>query len=82
MIRYWNNSNLPKTVNVPVGSVMVRTIVCHVNGHDRVVDLLRADRLIFFLVRNDKSFSGWSTSDADALLSSGIRKPLTRSANN
>lgn len=73
VIRYWNNYNLPKTVIVPHGNVMVRTIVCRINGSDRVVDLLRADELVFFLVRSDKMFSGWSTLDAEILLNSGIR---------
>lgn len=73
VIRYWNICNLPKTVIVPHGNVVVRTIVCRINGSDRVVDLFRADELVFFLVRSDKMFSGWSTLDAEILLSSGIR---------
>lgn len=73
VIRYWSNSNMPKTAQIPLGNVVVRTIACQLNGHDRVVDLLRADELVFFLVRNDKMFSMWSTHDAENLLRSGIK---------
>ncbi|HLP29396.1 MAG TPA: hypothetical protein VK147_12205 [Candidatus Didemnitutus sp.] len=72
VIRYWSNNNLPKTVKTPLGNLAVRTIACKINGQDRVVDLLRADALMFFLVRNDGMLSRWSTPDAKALLNSGI----------
>jgi hypothetical protein len=72
VINYWTARHQPKTYQAPQQDVVVRTIACRINGIKRVVDILRADHLPFFLVRYDGRLSQWTEADAASLRRSGV----------